>query len=120
MSSSARVAMAIRAVWASVGARSLSGGAAVVFALLLTGCPEAVTGPEKATQLFFPVQPRATVAGATVTPAVQVTARDARGNPVAAFTGTVTLALGTNPAGGTLSGTTSVAAVAGVATFSTL
>ncbi|MGD0020639.1 MAG: hypothetical protein ABSD62_15470, partial [Candidatus Limnocylindrales bacterium] len=33
---------------------------------------------------------------------------------------TVTIAIGTNPGGGTLSGTTSVAAVAGVATFSNL
>src|SRR2546422_969232 len=120
MSSAARVAMAIRAVWASVGARSLSGGAAVVFALLLTGCPEAVTGPEKATQLFFTLQPTATVAGLPITPAVQVTARDARGNPAAGFTGTVTVALGTNPAGGTLSGSTTVAAVAGIATFPAL
>ena len=35
-------------------------------------------------------------------------------------TATVSLAIGTNPGGGTLSGTTAVAAVAGVATFSNL
>ena len=32
----------------------------------------------------------------------------------------ITVAIGTNPGGGTLSGTTTVAAVSGVATFSTL
>src|SRR5439155_465982 len=112
--------MAIRAVWASGAARALSGGVAVVLTLLLSGCPEAVTGPDKATRLLFTIQPTSTVAGQPITPAVQVTAQDARGNPVAGFTGNVTVALGTNPAGGTLSGSTTVAAVAGVATFSTL
>ncbi|HSD32317.1 MAG TPA: hypothetical protein VLB49_10435, partial [Gemmatimonadales bacterium] len=36
------------------------------------------------------------------------------------YTGNVTVAIGTNPGGGTLSGTKTVAAVAGVATFSSL
>src|SRR5438034_985734 len=112
--------MAIRAVWASGASRALSGGVAVVLTLLLSGCPEAVTGPDKATRLLFTIQPTSTVAGLPITPAVQVTAQDARGNPAAGFTGNVTVALGTNPAGGTLSGSTTVAAVAGVATFSTL
>ena len=44
---------------------------------------------------------------------------DAFGNPTTS-TANVTIALGTNPAGGTLSGTTTVAAVNGVATFSDL
>ncbi|HYU01108.1 MAG TPA: Ig-like domain-containing protein, partial [Gemmatimonadales bacterium] len=73
-----------------------------------------------ATQLAVTVQPTNTAAGATLTPAVQVTARDAQGNVATDFTGTVTVALGVNPGGATLSGTTSVAAVSGVATFSTL
>ncbi|MGH6691863.1 MAG: beta strand repeat-containing protein, partial [Gammaproteobacteria bacterium] len=74
-----------------------------------------------ATQLAFTVQPSAEAAGAVVTPAVQVTARDAFGNSAPTFTGTVTLAIGTNPPGtGVLDGTTSVAAVAGVATFAAL
>ncbi len=112
--------MACRAVSASVGARVLSGGVSIALSLLLSGCPEAVTGPAKATQLLFTVQPTSTVAGLPITPAVQVTARDARGNPVAGFTGNVTVALGTNPAGGTLSGSTTVAAVEGIATFPAL
>src|SRR5439155_918889 len=73
-----------------------------------------------AAQLAFTVQPSTTTAGATIAPAVQVTARDAEGNTVPGFAGNVTVAIGTNPAGGTLSGTRTIAAVAGVATFSTL
>ena len=74
----------------------------------------------QATQLVFSVQPVTTTAGATIAPAVKVTAKDVLGNVATSFTGNVTLAIGTNPGGGTLSGTKTVAAVAGIATFSTL
>jgi uncharacterized protein YcfJ len=73
-----------------------------------------------ATQLAFTVQPSNTAAGATITPAVQVRARDAQGNTATSFTGDITMALGTNPGGGTLSGTLTRAAVAGVAVFDDL
>jgi len=76
--------------------------------------------PAAASVLAFTGQPSNTTAGATISPAVQVTARDAFGNTATAFTGTVSVAIGTNPGGGTLSGTTSVAAVNGVATFANL
>ena len=46
-----------------------------------------------------------------------MTAVDPGGNPVPTFTGSITVALGNNPGGSTLSGTTPVAAVNGVATF---
>src|SRR5439155_743280 len=60
-------------------------------------------------------------ASALIAPAVQVAAQDAAGNTVPTFTGSVTLALGgTNPAGGVLAGTTTVAAVNGAASFATL
>lgn len=72
-----------------------------------------------ATQLAFTTQPVTTVAGATI-PTVRVTARDAAGNPVPGYTGNVTMAIGTDPGNGTLSGTTVVTAVSGVATFSNL
>src|SRR5213078_51440 len=75
------------------------------------------TTPGTATQLAFTQQPSTTVAGATISPAVQVTALDAAGNPVTSFTGSITVALGNNPGGSTLSGTTTTAAVGGVATF---
>src|SRR5262249_25140190 len=45
---------------------------------------------------------------------------DAFNNVVTTNTSNVTVAIGSNPGGGTLSGTTTVAAVAGVATFSNL
>src|SRR5207248_2227061 len=76
--------------------------------------------PATATALVFSVQPTNTVAGAAITPAVQVTAQDGNGNTATGFTGSITVAIGTNPSTGTLSGTKTVAAVAGVATFSGL
>src|SRR2546425_353380 len=76
--------------------------------------------PGAATQLAFTVPPTTTIAGAAITPAVQVTAQDAEGNTATAFGGSVTVAIGTNPGGGTLSGTTSSSAVNGVATFTGL
>src|SRR5439155_4452093 len=57
--------------------------------------------PGTATQLAFTVQPANTVAGAVISPAVQVTALDAAGNPLPGFTGIVTLVLGNNPGGST-------------------
>src|SRR5947208_6043545 len=76
--------------------------------------------PGTAAKLVFTVQPSNTAAGAAITPAVQVTAQDALGNTASGFTGTVTVALGANPVGGTLSGHTTVAASAGVATLADL
>src|SRR5207247_3350932 len=56
----------------------------------------------------------------TIAPAVQVTALDAQGNVATGFGSNVTVAIGTNAAGGTLAGTTGVTAVGGVATFANL
>src|SRR5256884_4637199 len=60
------------------------------------------------------------VGGGAIRPAVQVAALDPAGNLVPTFTGNVTVALGNNPGGSTLGGTTTVAAVGGVVTFSDL
>src|SRR3989442_11830185 len=76
--------------------------------------------PAQATRLVFTVQPSNATAGSAIAPAVQVTDQDTLGNTVTSFTGSVTVALGDNPAGGTLSGTLTVAASSGVATFSSL
>src|SRR5437773_2656386 len=84
-----------------------------------TSAPFDIT-PGAATHLVFTVQPANTTAGATLTPAVQVAAQDAAGNMVPSFTGSVTVALGSNPAGSTLSGSATVSAVSGVATFGDL
>jgi hypothetical protein len=93
-----------------------------VLAVLLLTCKPEATGPSAtaATHVKFSVKPSNTTAGATIAPAVQVSARNAEGKLVSSFTGTITLEIGTNPGGGTLSGTTTVAAVNGVATFSNL
>ena len=71
-------------------------------------------------RLAFGTQPSSTVAGAAISPAVTVLVQDALGNTVTSATNAVTLAIGTNPGGGTLGGTKSRAAVNGVATFNDL
>src|SRR5439155_637175 len=73
-----------------------------------------------AVRLVFSVQPSNATAGASITPAIQVTAQDAQGNTATGYTGTVTLAIGTNPGGGTLSGTSALAAGGAAATFADL
>jgi hypothetical protein len=75
--------------------------------------------PGAAAALAFTTQPTSAAAGATLSPAPVVELRDQFGNHVNG-TNAVTLAIGTNPGGGTLSGTTTVNAVNGVATFSTV
>ena len=70
-------------------------------------------------QLVCTSQPSNITAGTPLTPVV-VTAQDGQGNTATGFTGNVSLAFGTHPVGVTLNGTTTVAAAAGVATFSNL
>src|SRR2546426_12503128 len=88
-------------------ATGLSGATSAAFAVT----------PGSATQLVFTLQPTTATAGGTIKPAVRVTARDALGNTATGFVGNVTVAIGTNPAGGTLGGTRTFAAIAGVAAF---
>jgi hypothetical protein len=79
--------------------------------------------PNPPLHFVFTVQPSTALPLTTITPAVQVTAVDALGNAVPSFTGSVTITIGKNGGllvPGTLSGTTTVAAVNGVATFSNL
>src|SRR5438034_614672 len=85
-----------------------------------SGGPVAPTGVGPAAKLIFAVQPSNAAAGAGITPAMQVAVQDAQGNTVSTATTSITVAIGTNPASGTLAGTKTVAAVNGVATFSTL
>ena len=73
-----------------------------------------------ASALFFTVQPSNTQTATSISPAVQVTARDAYGNTASGFNGAMTVAIGRNPSGGTLSGTKTVTATNGVGTFSNL
>jgi hypothetical protein len=74
--------------------------------------------PGNATQVSFTAFPPAVPAGAPILPAVQVAAQDALGNTATGYTGNVTVAIENNPSGGSLTGTTTLAAVAGVASFS--
>ena len=70
-------------------------------------------------QLVFTSQPSstpATQAMATFT----VAATDNLGNTDTSFSGSIAVAIAANPAGGALSGTTSVPAIGGVSTFSNL
>jgi len=75
-----------------------------------------IAGPAAA--LAFVVAPADTIAGAPIP--VQVAVEDATGNVVTSATPSIGLAFATNPDGGSLAGTTTVPAVAGVATFSDL
>ncbi|UCF19821.1 MAG: hypothetical protein JSU87_18235 [Gemmatimonadota bacterium] len=78
-----------------------------------------ITGGD-ATRLVFIVDPSDATAGELIAPAVQVQVQDGFGNPVGTATNSITLAIGTNPGGGNLSGTITKSASGGVATFSDL
>jgi hypothetical protein len=73
-----------------------------------------------ANKLLFVQQPTSTTDGSSITPAVTVSVTDAGGNVVLTSSASIAMAIGTNPGGGTLTGTTPVNAVNGVATFSNL
>ena len=95
--------------------------------IALSGCrlDDLVSGPAGASlppinRLAYVQQPGAAVAGAPFPTPVTVTVQDENGNPVASFTGAISVSLGINPGGATLSGTTTVNASGGTATFSDL
>ncbi len=73
-----------------------------------------------ATALAFIQQPTNTEADAPITPAVEIEIVDQFGDRLTTATNDVTVAIGTNPAGGSLSGTKTMAASGGVATFAGL
>ncbi len=77
------------------------------------------TAPPPA-QLAFTVQPGPASSGLAISPAVVVAVQDASGNTVTSAGGSVTLALGGNPGGATLTGTLTQPVVNGVATFGDL
>jgi hypothetical protein len=76
--------------------------------------------PGSATKVVLGQQPTSATAGASISPSVTVQVQDANSNVVTGSSASVTVAIGTNPGGGTLSGTLTVAASSGVATFSNL
>ncbi|MDB5341499.1 MAG: hypothetical protein JWN70_7118 [Planctomycetaceae bacterium] len=87
----------------------------------LTGTAIILVTPAAANHLIFSQTPTSTTLNSTISPAVTVQIVDAYNN---VLTGdnldTVTIAIGTNPSGAALSGTTSVKVVAGMATFNNL
>lgn len=91
-------------------AAGLSGSPLVISASASAGAPA---------QLAVVSQPVAGVAGETLAPAIVIAVEDEQGNLVETFTGAVTLAL-PPAADATLGGTTTVNAVAGLATFNDL
>lgn len=80
----------------------------------------ALTVNQEVDRLAFREQPTDAPAGDAIDPAVQVEVLDADGNRVEEAEIPVTLGIGANPGGGSLGGTKTVNAVAGVATFSGL
>lgn len=78
--------------------------------------------PAPAAMLAFTTQPGGAVSGMAFTTQPVVAVQDAAGNTVTSYVGNVTVAItaGTGNAGATLSGTTTVAAVNGVAAFTDL
>src|SRR2546421_584942 len=73
-------------------------------------------GPVK---LVFIAQPTAVLAGAAMRPVV-VAVQDKDGNDMPNAHASITVAIGTNPGGGALSGTITLPALGGVAVFSDL
>jgi hypothetical protein len=91
------------------GTSSISGSAAVS------------VNPAAADHLLFLQQPTDTAAGQAISPAVMVAVVDQFGNVLTdENTDTVTLTIGTNPSGGTLSGTLTLTVSGGIAAFDDL
>ncbi len=87
----------------------------------INGSATIVVSASTADHLAFAQQPTAAVAGALISPAVTVKIEDVYNNVLTGdSTDQVTIGLGTNPSGGTLSGTTTVTVSGGTATFSNL
>ena len=102
--------------------RSGTGYTLAASAAGLTGATSAAFDitPAAASRVAFVVQPSAVTAGASIAPAVQVEVQDALGNRVTSSAASITVTIGTNPSAGTLGGTATLSAVAGLATFSNL
>ncbi len=113
--------MHLRRLWLAVCLVVTAGcpeGVRIVRAGANSGGGSSAGGP--ATHVVFLAAPTTVSAGVTIDPAVQVAAEDSTGVTDTLYTGTVTLALGNNPGGATLTGTLTIAAQRGVASFSDL
>lgn len=121
--SSATDAQGLAAVSWTLG--TVSGAAQAVTATIAGSASAPVTFtasalPGAPARLAFRGQPTDAMSGAAIAPAVQVGLEDRLGNLVADATSVVTVAIETNPAGGTLSGAAQVSTTGGLATFGDL
>jgi alpha-tubulin suppressor-like RCC1 family protein len=96
----------------------LTGSSVVTFTQSDSSCPISPAAQPPATQLAFAIQPSNAFLGGG--PYVRVAVQDASGNTVRTATSQVTVAIGTNPTGAALSGTTTMSAGNGFASFSDL
>ncbi|MBI4422035.1 MAG: Ig-like domain-containing protein, partial [Gemmatimonadetes bacterium] len=123
--SGTKMASAVNGVATFSDLRIDRAGAGYTLAASASGLPSVTSAefdvtPGPAAKLVFTAPPTDATAGATISPAVEVAALDALGNPATGFSGEVTVAIGSNPGGGRLAGTTVVAAIAGAASFADL
>lgn len=93
---------------------------AVINSVTISQQPTVTVNHATAAALAFTVPPSQTTAGLQISPGVQVTVQDAFGNTATSFIGNVAMAVGSGPGGTLTGGPTTVAASAGVATFSNL
>lgn len=100
----------------------VAGGTATITAVGkgMPGGTTVTVGAQLATKLGFSIQPANSVAGDPLSPAVQVEIQDAAGNRVTNARDAVTIAFGANPGTGTLTGTKTVNAIDGIASFTGL
>jgi hypothetical protein len=104
----------------SVPASSFARFVRIAAPAIVIACGDSTAPPAQATHLAFLIQPGTSTASTPIAPAVSVVILDDANNRVTTADNSVTLSLGTNPLSGTLGGTVTVAAVSGVATFSSL
>jgi hypothetical protein len=100
-------------------------GAGYVLEATTPGAAAGATNPftvtaGAATRVGITQAPTSGMTGVALSPALVASAYDAYGNFANSYAGTLSVALVTSPSGAELEGTTNVAAVAGVATFSNL
>jgi hypothetical protein len=113
-----------QATFTNLRINGVVGGFTVAFnapSLLGATSTSIALSPGAPSVLVFLQQPTSTTAGTAIAPAPTVAIRDADGNQTTATTSlTIAIAAGTGSAGAVLAGTTTVAAVNGVATFAGL
>jgi hypothetical protein len=97
-------------------------GGSVTITAVGKGMPggTALTVSQSAAALAFSIQPGNATAGEALSPAVQIEVRDGAGNRMTSSRDPVTIAFANNAGGGTLTGTKTVNAVDGIASFTGL